>query len=77
MLTFGLIGPGKGIEHVIEALPAIVEQHPNVVYLILGATHPQLLASEGERYRLSLNRLRPRTRGEAARHLSQPFRNAG
>ncbi|MGK0186989.1 MAG: glycosyltransferase involved in cell wall biosynthesis [Verrucomicrobiales bacterium] len=56
LLTFGLIGPGKGIEYVIEALPAIVEEHPNVVYLILGATHPQLLASEGERYRLSLDR---------------------
>lgn len=56
LLTFGLIGPGKGIENVIEALPAIVRQHPNVVYLILGATHPQLLASEGERYRLSLDR---------------------
>lgn len=57
MLTFGLIGPGKGIEHVIEALPAIIEEHPDVVYLILGATHPQLLAKEGERYRLSLKRL--------------------
>ena len=57
LLTFGLIGPGKGIEHAIEALPGIVRQHPNVVYLILGATHPHLMASEGERYRLSLERL--------------------
>jgi len=57
LLTFGLIGPGKGIEHAIAALPEIVRRHPNVVYLILGATHPQLLATEGERYRLSLNRL--------------------
>ncbi|MDZ4401791.1 glycosyltransferase family 4 protein [Prosthecobacter sp.] len=57
LLTFGLLGPGKGIEHVIEALPEIVRQHPNVVYLILGATHPQLVAREGERYRLSLERL--------------------
>ncbi len=54
LLTFGLIGPSKGIEHVIEALPDIVRQHPNVVYLVLGATHPHLMASEGERYRLSL-----------------------
>jgi len=57
LLTFGLIGPGKGIEHAIEALPEIVKEHPNVVYLILGATHPNLIASEGERYRLSLARL--------------------
>ncbi|MEI7912424.1 MAG: glycosyltransferase family 4 protein [Verrucomicrobiota bacterium] len=57
LLTFGLLSPGKGIEHVIEALPEIVRQHPNVVYLVLGATHPQLLAREGERYRLSLERL--------------------
>jgi glycosyltransferase involved in cell wall biosynthesis len=54
LLTFGLIGPGKGIEHVIEALPAIIQRHPEVVYIVLGATHPHLLAHEGERYRLSL-----------------------
>lgn len=60
LLTFGLIGPGKGIENAIEALPEIVKRHPNVVYLILGATHPNLLANEGERYRLSLNRLADR-----------------
>jgi glycosyltransferase involved in cell wall biosynthesis len=57
MLTFGLISPGKGIEYVIEALPEIVKRHPNVVYLVLGATHPHLLATEGERYRISLERL--------------------
>jgi len=57
LLTFGLIGPGKGIEHVIDALPAIVRRHPNVVYIVLGATHPRLLEQEGERYRLSLKRL--------------------
>jgi glycosyltransferase involved in cell wall biosynthesis len=57
MLTFGLLGPGKGIEHVIEALPEIVRRHPRAVYLILGATHPHLLAREGERYRLGLERL--------------------
>ncbi len=54
LLTFGLIGPGKGIEHVIEALPEIVKTHPDVVYLVLGATHPNLVEREGERYRLSL-----------------------
>ncbi len=57
LLTFGLLGPGKGIEHVIEALPEIVRRHPNVVYLVLGATHPHLVAREGESYRLGLERL--------------------
>ncbi|GAB1483575.1 hypothetical protein MASR2M78_23910 [Treponema sp.] len=57
LLTFGLLGPGKGIEYVIEALPEIVKQHPDVVYIVLGATHPHLVAREGETYRLSLERL--------------------
>ncbi|MFN9620913.1 MAG: glycosyltransferase [Synechococcaceae cyanobacterium] len=57
MLTFGLLSPGKGIEHGIEALPAILEHHPDLVYVILGATHPNLLRAEGETYRLSLERL--------------------
>jgi glycosyltransferase involved in cell wall biosynthesis len=57
LLTFGLLGPGKGIEYAIEAMPEIVRKHPDVVYLILGATHPHLLANEGEKYRLSLERL--------------------
>jgi len=57
LLTLGLLGPGKGIEHVIEALPEIVRRHPNVVYLVLGATHPHLVARDGESYRLGLERL--------------------
>lgn len=57
LLTFGLLGPGKGIEYAIEALPEIVRQHPNTVYLVLGATHPHLVAREGESYRLGLKRL--------------------
>lgn len=57
LLTFGLIGPGKGIESAIEALPEIVRQHPQSVYLVLGVTHPHLAQREGERYRLSLERL--------------------
>lgn len=57
LFTFGLLGPGKGIEYVIEALPAIVKRHPNVVYLVLGATHPHLVARDGESYRLGLERL--------------------
>jgi glycosyltransferase involved in cell wall biosynthesis len=57
LLTFGLLGPGKGIEHAIGALPEIVRRHPDAVYLILGATHPHLVAREGESYRLGLERL--------------------
>ncbi len=57
LLSFGLLSSGKGIEDVIAALPAIVAQHPDVVYLVLGATHPQVVRNEGETYRLSLQRL--------------------
>jgi glycosyltransferase involved in cell wall biosynthesis len=57
LLTFGLLGPGKGIEYAIQALPRIVEKHPEVTYLILGATHPHLVAREGEKYRRSLEAL--------------------
>ena len=57
LLTFGLLSPNKGIEHVIEALPAILERYPDVVYIILGATHPNVIAREGESYRLKLERL--------------------
>jgi glycosyltransferase involved in cell wall biosynthesis len=57
LLSFGLLSANKGIEDVISALPAIVARYPNVVYLIVGATHPGVLRHEGERYRLSLQRL--------------------
>lgn len=67
LLTFGLLSPNKGIEHVIDALPAILEQHPNIVYIVLGATHPHLLAHEGEAYRTKLERL-AEERG-VARHV--------
>lgn len=57
LLTFGLLGPNKGIEHAIGALPEIVRRHSEVVYVILGATHPHVKRSDGESYRLSLERL--------------------
>jgi glycosyltransferase involved in cell wall biosynthesis len=49
--TFGLLSKGKGIEYVIDALPKIVEKESNVVYYVLGVTHPQVKASECETYR--------------------------
>src|SRR5579872_982877 len=52
--TFGLIGPSKAIEYVIKALPAIVEHHPDVLYLVIGETHPHIRQREGEAYRNSL-----------------------
>jgi hypothetical protein len=59
MLTFGLLSPDKGIEHAIDALPAILEQFPDVVYIVLGATHPHVKDQHGETYRLMLeNRAR-------------------
>ncbi len=57
MLTFGLLSPGKGIEHAIRALPAITAKCPDVLYVVLGVTHPNLLRDEGERYRTSLQTL--------------------
>ena len=60
MLTFGLLSPNKGIENVLNALPTIIPKFPEIVYIVLGATHPNLLAGQGETYRLSLERLAKR-----------------
>jgi len=49
--TFGLLSPGKGIEYVIEAMPAIVAKFPNVQFFIIGVTHPVVLEQAGENYR--------------------------
>jgi glycosyltransferase involved in cell wall biosynthesis len=57
LLTFGLLSPGKGIESVITALPAVLEDHPDLLYCIVGATHPNLIAREGEAYRAGLQAL--------------------
>jgi glycosyltransferase involved in cell wall biosynthesis len=54
LLSFGLLSANKGIENVISALPAILARHPNVVYFVLGATHPHVVRNEGETYRLAL-----------------------
>src|SRR5207253_6598200 len=54
LLTFGLLSPNKGIEHVLNALPEILAEFPEVVYIVLGATHPNELREHGEAYRVSL-----------------------
>src|SRR5271156_5220947 len=57
LLTFGLLSPNKGIEYVLNALPHILAEFPDVVYIVLGATHPNELREHGEAYRLSLELL--------------------
>ena len=57
LLTFGLLSPNKGIENVIQALPAILAKQPNVVYIVSGVTHPHIRRQEGERYREELQAL--------------------
>jgi len=57
LLTFGLLSPTKGIETVLQALPKVVQKHPDVAYIILGATHPHILKAQGEEYRIGLQQL--------------------
>ena len=74
LLTFGLLSPNKGIENAIAAMPAILERYPNVVYIVLGATHPHVRRHEGEAYRLMPPAAGARARrGEECR-LLQPVR---
>jgi glycosyltransferase involved in cell wall biosynthesis len=59
ILTFGLLSPDKGIELVIDALPAILDRYPDTLYIVLGATHPHVKEQHGETYRIMLeNRAR-------------------
>jgi len=57
LLTFGLLSEDKGIEYVIRAMPEILERHPEARYLVVGATHPNIVATRGEAYRESLMQL--------------------
>ena len=57
ILTFGLLSPGKGIDAMLQAMPEVAAKHPEAVYLILGATHPNIKRESGEEYRQGLLRL--------------------
>lgn len=57
LFTFGLLAPNKGLEYALRALPEVIKDHPDVVYIIAGVTHPNLLRHEGEKYRISLQLL--------------------
>ena len=57
LLTFGLLSPNKGIENVLQALPAVIKKHPDLAYIILGATHPHILKLHGDAYRIVLQQL--------------------
>ena len=57
LLTFGLLSPNKGIENVLQSLPDVIERHPDIVYIILGATHPNILKFHGDSYRIMLQQL--------------------
>lgn len=77
LMTFGLLSQGKGIEAAIAALPAIVAQHPDVIYCIVGATHPNLLAREGEAYRERLQKLAAQLGVEDHIHWIDAFLETG
>ena len=76
LLTFGLLSPNKGIENVLNALPDIVKEFPEVVYIVLGATHPNELREHGEAYRVSLELLGQEEQDRKERHLLQPLRGS-
>ncbi len=77
LLSFGLLSPNKGIEYAIAAMPTILEQHSNALYVVLGATHPHVRRTHGEAYRLELQRLARELGVERNVVFLRPVRAAG
>ncbi len=77
ILTFGLLSPDKGIEYVIDALPMILEHHPDMVYIVLGATHPHVKERHGETYRLMLENRAQRLGVDSSMILHNRFVSKG
>jgi glycosyltransferase involved in cell wall biosynthesis len=75
LLTWGLLGPGKGIERVIDAMPALQDLHPNPRYVVAGCTHPKVLGSDGEAYRQMLIRRSWRNGTARSVHFDPNYRN--
>ena len=73
LLTFGLLSPGKGIETMLDAMPEIIREHPEVVYIILGKTHPHLKDSSGDSYRQGLYQQVSRLRIDKHVHFQDQF----
>jgi glycosyltransferase involved in cell wall biosynthesis len=72
ILTFGLLGPGKGVELMLDALPAVIQAHPSVLYVVLGPTEPDLIRVDGEAYRQGLiARVRTLKVGEHVRFVDR------
>ncbi len=76
LLSFGLVGPSKGYESVIETMPDVVRAVPNACYVILGATHPELQRTEGERYRNQARDAGCRPGHDRARGLRRSLRGS-
>jgi len=77
ILTSGFLSPNKGIENVINALPAIIEQYPNTMYLVVGTTHPHVKRQQGESYRDSLIELAQKLNIQHSIQFHDEFVNAG
>ncbi|MFW5755439.1 MAG: glycosyltransferase family 4 protein, partial [Tangfeifania sp.] len=73
LFTFGLLSRNKGIETVIHALPQVVKKHPDLIYVVLGATHPNILKHAGEEYRDYLRRLVKNLELEKHVHFNNRF----